>query len=292
MNKENQKIAESLKSEIVTLTEKNEQLEENYQIRLNENKKLNNTIIELKKSNWRNRIEECKSGLTSNVRHLVERSYLRAKIMDFYQIYRDLSNWFWNARKIAPKTQWFALNQTLRLWFLAIYQLLLLYWLKEKRFRLMFLNQTCKSFKILNTSTKKKLVLDIKFCRKNRLRLSLGASLLIKLSETRILLLPYWSLPWNKIMNWFILSLLIYINLSYALKPLKVIKRLKSANIIYERENTDYAELQTYVGIIIQELWNIDISFVWHCFCFEYSKKAFSVCKTRQELRIYLLVFI
>ena len=50
MNKENQKITDGLKSEIVTLKEKNEQLEENYQVRLNENKKLNNTIIELKKS--------------------------------------------------------------------------------------------------------------------------------------------------------------------------------------------------------------------------------------------------
>ena len=48
MSKENQKLAENLKSENEELKRKNEQIEENYYVRMNENIKLNNTISELK----------------------------------------------------------------------------------------------------------------------------------------------------------------------------------------------------------------------------------------------------
>ena len=50
-NKENQKLTESLKTEVEDLTKKNEQLEKNYNVTLNENMKLNSTITEMKKLN-------------------------------------------------------------------------------------------------------------------------------------------------------------------------------------------------------------------------------------------------
>ena len=50
-NKENQKLTESLKTEVEDLTKKNEQLEKNYNVTLNENIKLNSTIAEMKKLN-------------------------------------------------------------------------------------------------------------------------------------------------------------------------------------------------------------------------------------------------
>ena len=50
LNNENQKMNDSLKSEVETLTKKNAELEENYTVQLNENIQLYSTIRELKRS--------------------------------------------------------------------------------------------------------------------------------------------------------------------------------------------------------------------------------------------------